>query len=116
MTNKNGICTASGLLLVTALFTQSAVATSTLTFTVFEHGSVDVNLATNPPVPAAAIAQANAGAFSANINGGPTLEALCLDVRQTLSFTHDYALGTGSDYTYKSCPHCATAAFSDSHF
>ena len=116
MTNKNGICTASGLALVNALFTQSAVAASTLTFTGFQYGSVDVSIATNPPVPAAAIAQANAGAFSANINGGPTLEALCLDVWQTLSFTHDYALGTGSDYTYKSCPHCATAAFSDSHF
>ena len=64
MTNKNGICTAGGLLLATALFTQPAVAASTLTFTGFEYGSVDVNLATNPPVPAAIVTHDDAGAAS----------------------------------------------------
>ena len=73
MTNKKSSCAAGALILATALFTtQPAVAASTLTFTGFEYGSVDVNLATNPPVPAAAVTHANAGAFNANVNGGPT--------------------------------------------
>ena len=102
MKNKNSICAASGLILATALFTtQPSVAASTLTFTGFEYGSVDVNLATNPPVPAAAVTHANAGAFNANINGGPTFEAFCLDVWQFLSFNQSYSLGIGSDYTYR---------------
>ena len=102
MKNKNSICAASGLILATTLFTtHPAVAASTLTFTGFEYGSVDVNVATNPPVPAAAVTHANAGAFNANINGGPTFEAFCLDVWQFLSFNQGYSLGIGSDYTYR---------------
>jgi len=103
MKNKNSICAASGLILATTLFTtHPAFAASTLTFTGFEYGSVDVSVATNPPVPAAAITHANAGAFNANINGGPTFEAFCLDVWQFLSFNQSYSLGIGSDYTYRS--------------
>ena len=102
MTNKKGIFATSGLLLASALFTtQPAVAASTLTFTGFEYGSVDVTFGTGLPVPPAAVTHASAGAFNANVNGGPTFEAFCVDIWQTLGFNQNYSLGVGSTYTYR---------------
>ncbi|MEO8442739.1 MAG: PEP-CTERM sorting domain-containing protein [Betaproteobacteria bacterium] len=102
MENKKGIFAASGLLLATALFsTQPVVAASTLTFTGFEYGSVDVNFGTSLPLPPAVVTHANAGALNASINGGPSFEAFCVDVWQTFSFNHNYSLGAASNYTYR---------------
>jgi len=99
----------------TALLTvvvQPADAASTLKFTGFEYGSVDVKIAA---VPAAPITHASIGAYNTQIsnNGGTTygatFESFCIDVWQSLSFNTTYSLGstptapspyqTGKDYT-----------------
>lgn len=100
---------ATALLTVVA---QPADAASTLKFTGFEYGSVDVKIAA---VPAAPITHASIGAYNTQIsnNGGatygPTFESFCIDVWQSLSFNTTYSLGstptapspyeTGKDYT-----------------
>ena len=91
---------------------QPADAASTLKFTGFEYGSVDVKIAA---VPAAPITHASIGAYNTQIsnNGGTTygatFESFCIDVWQSLSFNTTYSLGstptapspyqTGKDYT-----------------
>jgi PEP-CTERM motif len=84
----------------TALLTvavQPAVADSTLKFTGFEYGSVNVKIAA---IPATSITQASIGAYNTQIsnNGGATygatFESFCIDVWQSLSFNTTYTLGS----------------------
>ena len=95
-----------------AVVAQSAVAASTMKFTGFEFGSVDVKIAA---IPAAPISHANIGAYNTRISNdggttyGSTFESFCIDVWQSLSFNTTYSLGstptapspyqTGKDYT-----------------
>ncbi len=111
--------TVSGTLAVaaTALLTvvaQPASAASTLKFTGFEFGSVNVKIAA---IPAAPIASASIGAYNTQISNdggatyGATFESFCIDVWQSLSFNTTYSLGStptlpspyeaGKDYTQR---------------
>lgn len=104
MTNKrkfgSRLLTVGKVLAAMALLAaQPSIAASTMTFTGYEYGSVNVNLGATPT---AAVTQDQAGAYNTQIDGGPTFESFCIDVWQFLNFNHAYSLGAGNDYSYRS--------------
>ncbi len=97
------LLSAAALALV-AVAAQPALATSTIKFTGFELGSVDMQLAATPAI---SITHANAGAYNTRISNdggvtyGSTFESFCIDVWQSLSFNTPYTLGPSSTYGYQ---------------